>query len=334
MTRVRSAKRAAAASESHVGRAARAALNRGANAVDAVVAGIMSAAAEHASVLLGPVQALIGGAGAGLFAVDGRIRQPGRGTPRPRGFRAGEPIPDAARVGVPALPAALAAMLASHGSVSLLRASADAIERARSRSQPRARVIESVARRGAAAMTIDEIAGELVAAAGRSVGGALTARDVAAVRPSMTRIAPDEAVVAVPWDLPLTGCGEASQVVAAADARGLVAIACYESPVEGLDIAPLGLVAPLAAAPVMRGEKRVPPGEPLPAPAPIRLRWRDGRVDLALGIAQSTGSREALQDAIAQIREDTLSFAPDALRSGLAVVIARSRDAAAVLASA
>src|SRR5579872_6420920 len=96
---------AAAASEAHVAHAAREALARG-NAVDAVVTGVLVAAAHAAGVLLGPVQVLVGGAGAGLVAVDGRVRQPGLGIPRPRGVVAGADIPAAARVGVPALPAA------------------------------------------------------------------------------------------------------------------------------------------------------------------------------------------------------------------------------------
>ena len=87
-------RRAAAGSESHVAQAARDALARG-NAVDAVVAGVLMAAAESPGVLLGPVQLLAGGAGAGLIAIDGRVRQPGMGAPRPRGFLATEPIPEA-----------------------------------------------------------------------------------------------------------------------------------------------------------------------------------------------------------------------------------------------
>src|SRR5580658_713944 len=91
---------AACASESHVLDAARAALVRG-HAVDAVVAGVFAAAARSPSVLLGPVQLLVGGAGTGLHAVDGRVQQPGKGLPRPRGFAPGEDVPRAARAGVP-----------------------------------------------------------------------------------------------------------------------------------------------------------------------------------------------------------------------------------------
>jgi len=88
------------ASDPEVLAAAEAALVRG-NAVDAVAVGVLAAAGLHASVLLGPVQMLIGGAGAGLRAIDGRTRQPGLDNPRPRGFRPEDPIPAS---GLPAFP--------------------------------------------------------------------------------------------------------------------------------------------------------------------------------------------------------------------------------------
>ena len=91
---------AAGGSEAHVAQAARDAMARG-NAVDAVVTAVLLAAAESPGVFLGPVQLLIGGAGAGLQAFDGRVRQPGLGIPRPRGVQAGEAVPAPARIGVP-----------------------------------------------------------------------------------------------------------------------------------------------------------------------------------------------------------------------------------------
>ena len=129
-----SAKRAVGASEGSAGEAAREALAFG-NAVDAVVAGVLMAAAETPSVFLGPVQILVGGHGAGLCAVDGRVRQPGLGMTRPRGVPAGEPVPAPAWVGVPALPGALALVVASLGSVRLGRLCQAAASHARERAQ-------------------------------------------------------------------------------------------------------------------------------------------------------------------------------------------------------
>src|SRR5689334_4758300 len=104
--------RAAVASSPEVEAAAEELLRKG-NAVDAVIAAVYAACASSPSVLLGPVQILVGGGGAGLRAMDGRVRQPGIGAPRPRGFREDEELPDAARVGVPWLPATLSVALAT-----------------------------------------------------------------------------------------------------------------------------------------------------------------------------------------------------------------------------
>src|SRR3954453_18756949 len=113
-----SARALVTASDARVADAATALLTRG-NAVDAVIAGVFAAAALVPSVLLGPVQILIGGAGLGLRATDGRVQQPGRGVARPRGFTEDAAIARAARVGVPALPAALASTLATSGASTL-----------------------------------------------------------------------------------------------------------------------------------------------------------------------------------------------------------------------
>src|SRR5690242_14844382 len=106
--------RAAIASSADIEAAAHDVLGKG-NAVDAVCAAVFAASAISPGVLLGPVQVLVGGAGAGMLAIDGRVRQPGIGAPRPRGFVDASEVPDAARVGVPWLPAALSAAIATMG---------------------------------------------------------------------------------------------------------------------------------------------------------------------------------------------------------------------------
>jgi gamma-glutamyltranspeptidase/glutathione hydrolase len=329
------AKRAAGASDAHIAAVARDALASG-NAVDAVVAGVLAAAAECPSVLLGPVQLLVGGAGAGLLAFDGRVRQPGLGAPRPRGVRAGEPVPPEARIGVPALPAALATALASAGSVSLLRAAGPALQAARALSPERGRVLEMVARRGAAALADDAFVVELLALAGRAAGGVLTRDDLSAVRPAIVsrdeRSLP-EGLFVVPWRVAPPPDGSCTHVVAAADARGLAAVACYEAPLEGLVVAPLGLVAPLCAAPVMRGETRVRPGESRPAAAPIVLRARGGLVDLAMGVAQTAEAENALDAVLPALAAPTLTDAMASVRAGRPVAVVRTRDAALTVAS-
>lgn len=332
-------RRAAAASESHVAEAAREVLARG-NAVDAVVGGVLMAAAESAGVLLGPLQLLAGGAGAGLIALDGRVRQPGLGAPRPRGFLGTEPIPDAARVGVPFLPAALATAVASLGAGTLLRAAGPALAWARTRAPERAVLLEAIARRGAPALAEERVVAELMAAAGRVARGLLTPEDLGGVLPAVTRceersLGPS-GVLIVPWRGE-AGVVDASSahVIAAADGRGLVAIACYEAPLEGVPVPALGLVAPQSATPVLRGRVRVAPGTPRPAAAPISLRARHGIVELAMGVAAAADAALAL-DAMVRLLDSVPTFAEvvASAPSGRAVAIVCTRDSARAVVSA
>lgn len=331
-------RRAAAGLESHAAQAAREVLARG-NAVDAVVAGVLMAAAESPGVLLGPLQLLAGGAGAGLIALDGRVRQPGLGAPRPRGFLATESVPDAATVGVPLLPAALATALASLGAGTLLRAAGPALAWARLRAPERAALLEAIARRGAPALAEEGAAGELMAAAGRAARGLLTPEDLSGVLPAVARceerLLGASGVLTVPWREEGTVDASSTHVIAAADGRGLVAVACYEAPVEGVPVPALGLVAPRAAAPVLRGKARVAPGAPRPTASPIALRARRGVVELALGIAMATDA-DPLLDAIVGLLDVLPTFAEAiaSARSGRAVAIVCTRDSARALASA
>jgi hypothetical protein len=332
-----STKRAAAASEAHVARAARDALARG-NAVDAVIAGLLVAAAESPAVLLGPVQLLVGGGGAGLLAVDGRVHQPGLGAQRPRGVVVGDAVPASARVGVSAFPAAVATALGSLGRSGLLRVAGPAIEHARALSPERAAVIERFARLGAAVLTDERVAVELMAAAGRASGGALTRDDLAEVRPTVEkqseRSLGASGILRAPWlDAGAPPGGSATHTVAAADAQGLVAIACYEAPVDGLPVPALGLVAPLVAAPVMRGEVRARPGEPCPAIAAIALRARKGLVDLAIGVAGSADAESSLAAILGRLGEAPTIAEALAGASGRPVAVVRTRDAALAVAS-
>ncbi len=330
---------AAGASEPHVAAAARDALGRG-NALDAVLVGVLVAAAESPTVLLGPLQILVGGTGVGLRAVDGRVRQPGLGVPRPRGVLAGELVPPAGRVAVPTLPAALAVALASLGASSQLRIVGPAIEHARLRSPERAEVLEAFGHRGAAAFTDPAVASELLAVAGRSASGLLTLEDLQSARPTIASC--DDGAVGPSgfWKVPWAPEGppqdaSSTHVVAAVDAHGMVAIACYEAPIEGLEIAPLGLVAPPLASPVLRGQRRVTPGQVCGAAAPIALRVSQGVADCAVGLAQSLDAEAALEGLLAVVSGTLVTAdAISAASSGRPVVIIRARGAASVLASA
>jgi hypothetical protein len=271
-------RRAAAVASLQVASDAASALLAKGNAVDAVVAGVLAAAGAHDSVLLGPVQLLVGGAGAGLRAIDGRTRQPGKGAARPRGFQPEDDVPKAARVAVPALPAALAAALASFGKSSAAAVFAPGIEAARGAPE-RKRLLERLARRGPSALSEEAIARELVAAGGRLAGGVLTEDDLADVRPETAACAIESVgerrAARAPWRSGVRS-GRV-HAVAAADSRGVLAVACFEVTDEGVLVEGLGLVAPLLAEPVLRGTTRVRPGEARPAAVGNATRDRGAR---------------------------------------------------------
>lgn len=330
------ATRAAAASESHVAHAAREVLTAGGNAVDAAMAGVLAAAAGAPGVFLGPLQVLVAGAGAGLIAADGRLRQPGLHGVRPRGALAGSVILAPARVAVPALPATLATVLASFGTSTLRKLATPAIKDAKAQgAKHRAAVLDVFSRRGAPALGDDLISTALLAVAGRAAGGLLTRDDLAEVRPEVASLTESKLRPAgwlqVPWR---TDEADASHVhvVAAADGKGQICVACYESPEDGLSVAELGLIAPAHAEPVRRGLPRVRPGEPRPAAAPIAVRIRKGLADLAFGLALTPDPD--LTPLLAKL--DELPLVSDALAGapGKPVAVIRTRESALVAASA
>lgn len=330
------ATRAAAASDTRVALAAREALVRG-NAVDAVIAGLLVAVAESPGVLLGPLQVLVAGAGAGLIAADGRLRQPGLGAARPRGARSAEFIPAPARVAVTALPATIAAVLASFGTGTLRRLGAPALKAAKAASPERAAVLDAFSRRGAPALGDEAISTALLAIAGRAAGGLLTMDDLGEVRPEILRVEERSLTpsgwLRVPWAV--DGCdGSHVQLVAAADAMGLVCIACYETVEDGIAIPELGLLAPASAEPVMHGQTRVRPGQPLPASAPFAVRTRKGLADLAVGLARAADAEEALAGMFAKLDEVPVVTEALAGAPGRSVAVVRTRESALVASSA
>jgi gamma-glutamyltranspeptidase/glutathione hydrolase len=331
-----SRRHAVAGSEGHAAAAARRALEKGGNAVDAVAAAVLAAAVESAGVFLGPLQLLVAGGGAGILAIDGRVRQPGLGVPRPRGFLGEADVPAVARVGVAGLPFALATAHAALGDASLLTLAKPVTTGAAS--PERAATIERFARRGSSALTEGGFVEEVVGAAGRAAGGQLTRDDLAAVRPGVLPHKEsdlEEGFFSAPWSGPEAHDARDTHVVAAADGRGLVCVACYEAPHEGLALPALGLTAPFFAAPVKRGEPRVRPGEPRAAAAPIALRVRRGVVELAFGVALATDAEAQLQAILRAVDEaPTFQEALGAGGSGRVVAVARSRDVPVALRSA
>jgi len=251
------------------------------SAVGAVLAGFFAAAGAYAGVLLGPVSLLVGGIGQGVRAFDGRLRQPGLGTKRPRGFTVDEPIPDAARVGVPAGVAAVLVAYAYDGGQSLGSVLRAGVRRAeRSGAPARARLLGRIRAVGAGALAEAGFTRALLRVAGPSEGGLLTPSDFARIPdvdvPALERPGWGGIVAEPPWSRKLAQLGEPARLgigyaVCAVDARGVLAALCYRRVDAGLDVGELEVEAPLCAVPVRRGVARYAPGMPLPAPAPIGL---------------------------------------------------------------
>jgi hypothetical protein len=157
------------------------------------------------------------------------------------------------------------------------------------------------------------------------------------VRPALAypkeRSLEPEGWLRAPWR---EAAGDASRthVVVAADHRGLLCAACYESTEEGISVPALGLLAPAFAAPVMRGETRVRPGEPRPSAAPIAIRVRAGLADLAVGIGILADAETALGRLIPRLDESLLVADAVGASAGRGVAVARTRESAVVAASA
>jgi gamma-glutamyltranspeptidase/glutathione hydrolase len=273
-------KSAALANDRMVEEVAQDFLLAGGSAVGAVLSGFFAAAGAYAGVLLGPVSLLVAGSGLGARAFDGRLRQPGVGTKRPRGFQAGEEIPDAARVAVPTSVAALLVAHAYDGSQKLASIMRPGITRAeRSGAETRAALLRRIRAAGAGAMTEPGFVRPLLKVAGPSQGGLLTPADFGAV-PDVDQPAVEAAgaLLEPGWardELDGTDLGIGGAVVAV-DIRGMFAALSYRRTVNGFPLEDLELESPLVAVPVLRGVTRVAPGARLPVPAPIAIRHRGG----------------------------------------------------------
>ena len=274
----------------------------GGSAMAAVIAGYFAAAGAHSGVLLSPLSVLIGGAGVGDGrAFDGRLRQPGLGAKRPRGFKKGETVPDAARVAVASSVAALFVAHAYDGGGSLssiLKAGIRLAERAGADS--RADLLKRIRGVGAGALTEPAFVRPLLQAAGPSEGGLLTPADFAAI-PSVDgraveRRVGDRTVIEAPWaaegaDAPGDGVGCA---VLAIDGRGVCAGVLYRRVLDGLPIEALELEAPLSAVPVERGVARRSPGERLATPTPLALIKDAGAYSIVAAPGRPTLDEEAI----------------------------------------
>ncbi len=251
------------------------------SAVGAVLSGFFADAGARAGVLLGPLVVIVGGIGNGVRVFDGRLRQPGVGAKRPRGFTDEKEVPAAAWV---AAPLAIGAAVVAHAydrSGTFAEVVRRGVREARERgANARAEVLEAVQTQGARAFSCPSVARPLMLSAGVSEGGLLTAADLASV-PNLDRMA--RTVSERPnWsEVPWAGEDQPRargqwHVLCAVDKRGIMAGAVYGCAEDGVVIEELELEAPRAATPVMRGIARLAPGSCLPAPAAVAIRVERG----------------------------------------------------------
>lgn len=290
----------------------------GSSALSAVLAGFFAAAGANAGVLLGPISILVAGVGSGVRAFDGRLRQPGLGTKRPRGFRDEDPVPDAAYVAVPGAVAAVAVAQAygeeralgstvKYGVQSAQRAGAEA----------RVEILKVVRGMGAAAFSDPAFVRPLLHVAGASEGGLLTSMDFAAVPTDIDVPAAAHPDVLgwfeTPWanDSVIPPDARASEpnipqmAVVAFDARGVAAAISYQRVRDGVGIDELELEAPRAAIPVLRGVTRIAPGERIACPVSIALRFDGGRpVEVVASPSALRLGAEQLESPQLAIRRD------------------------------
>lgn len=251
------------------------------SALSAVVGAYFVAAGLLPGVLLAEVTLLTAAVGGDVRVFDGRLRQPGLGAKRPRGFTAEDEIPASAYVAVPSAVQAVLIGLAYEKSAvasKLVRLGVKAANGCGAKR--RAAALGRIAAVGAAAFVEAVIAHPLLAVAGPSQGGLLTRQDLGH-SPSLDNagkvLARDEhgVAVGVPWELATTKAGKgvfAPLSIVAVDAHGRFAALTCAAALKGVEIDELQLIAPKAAVPVTRGVTRVQPGSALPGHGAVIAR--------------------------------------------------------------
>jgi len=285
--------------------AASAVLDNTGTAADAVIAGFLAHAGSDPGVLLSPVVALVAGVGAGARVIDGRNLQPGKGAPRPRGWKTEAEVPDAARIGVPRSFGVMTLLHASRGRTGMAQLVKPGVLAAENAgAAARASLLKRFGTSGQTVLRADEFVGAMVAAAGPVVGGALTAEDLESALPedvpaASATVGADTTVLGLPWDAPLGRFPDA-EVILASDGRGIVVVLAYVPSrfEDGVLVPELGIVAGKHAHPVRRGVPRTKPGTPLDMPAPIAIATRAGMATAVAMLGKTSVQADALAGVI------------------------------------
>jgi hypothetical protein len=239
------------------------------------LAGYLAAAGHHPGVLLSSAAILVHGLGVSR-SFDGRLRQPGIGIRRPRGFVKGEPVPDSAYVTAPQIIPAMYVALGydeDRRSGELFKAALSNARRAGA--SRRVALLTRIKELGARTFVEPSVNRHLLHLAAPAQGGQLAAKDFepllvidvpAVIGLQKSNDTSLEVPVAdFPWaraKAPRANCEPG--YISAVDRRGVGVLVCYERAVAGVEVAELDLLAPLAGIPTLRGVTRVPPGQALP----------------------------------------------------------------------
>ena len=248
--------------------------------------------------LLGPVTLLVAGVGSRGCAFDGRLRQPGLGTRRPRGFVEAD-VPVAARVALSTAVAAITVALAYDRRATLTTLAKQGVRIAKDvGALDRARVLDRIASVGPAALSESSFVRPLLHLASPSQGGLLTPADFVAAEDASSEARESEVrgeiVLEAPWALAKVeapGPGGSRHGICAVDATGAYAALSYEHLGQALDVPALELVASLAAIPVRRGTPRVKPGERLPAAAGLAVYCDDNHAPSEVTVTVQSPTR-------------------------------------------
>jgi gamma-glutamyltranspeptidase/glutathione hydrolase len=271
---------AAVASDGHVAEAAAAALARGGTAIDACIAAFMAHAGLRAGGLLGPVHILVAGPGVGARAYDGSALQPGRGAPRPRGYRPIDVVPDVARVAISPSIALLSLAHAHDGRLPVSELCAAGVRLAQAAgAAARSELLRRLGAGGILAARDGAFSRALLEVAGRAAGGNLTAADVQEAAALVERPVDNAGVLRLAHDAGFAAEAPEARdarvletvVACACDARGVLAALHAAHDPLGPEVPALEIAAPRLAVPVRRGVPRLRPGARLPSAAPIAL---------------------------------------------------------------
>ncbi|HEX9620896.1 MAG TPA: hypothetical protein VF989_12225 [Polyangiaceae bacterium] len=248
------------------------------SALSAAICGFFAVAGGDSGVLLSPMSILVAGVGIGARAFDGRLRQPGLGARRPRGLKDSDVVPEVASVATATSVSAALVALGYDGCPRLKAVIDPGISAATAQgASARAGLLRRIQEVGAAALQEPGFVQAVLRAAGPAQGGLMTPADLGARGsldfPAVERQTRSGQGVEPPWardtGAEARGTGGAICVI---DGRGQCAALSYRR-MQGFRIEELGLDLPLGAVPVRRGVRRIRPGTPLPAPAPIAVAW-------------------------------------------------------------